>query len=250
MRRKKYVLSKKKKINSKVINWIKRILILLFALGASFYTITVVFIQSYTINTQAMNPTFTENETVLASPLSYGIQLLPETSRILRFSDPVPGDVVISVPGNFPETGIFTYALEGIVRFFTFQKISLFHNLYPAYFNQLQIKRVIAGPGETVYMEDFVFYIQDSPGMEFISEFERSPRPYRTQHPALPENWSADLPVSGDLPPVQLGENEYFLASDNRTANQDSRNYGAVAIDRIRSKVVLVYWPASSIRTP
>ena len=40
--------------------------------------------------------------------------------------------------------------------------------------------------------------------------------------------------------PVTLGENEYFVLGDYRTASKDSRVYGPIKTDDIKGEVILV----------
>jgi len=49
---------------------------------------------------------------------------------------------------------------------------------------------------------------------------------------------------------VDLGDGEYFVLGDNRTASQDSRDFGAVPRNAIFGRVLLVFWPLGDFGTP
>ncbi|MCD8077151.1 MAG: signal peptidase I [Lachnospiraceae bacterium] len=95
------------------------------------------------------------------------------------------------------------------------------------YQNKLLLKRVIAGPGDTVDIdEDGNVYVNDV----LLDE------PYLTEK-ALGES-DRDYPV-------QVPEDRYFVMGDNRTTSIDSRStaIGYIEEDQIVGKVVLRVWP-------
>ena len=49
---------------------------------------------------------------------------------------------------------------------------------------------------------------------------------------------------------VDLGNDQYFLLGDNRSASQDSRDYGPVPRNAIFGRVFLVYWPIGDFGSP
>jgi len=95
------------------------------------------------------------------------------------------------------------------------------------YQNKLLLKRVIAGPGDIVDIDEKGnVYVND----ELIDE------PYVTEK-SLGET---DLDY-----PYQVPENRYFVMGDNRSTSIDSRSsaIGCVETDQIVGKVVLRIWP-------
>ncbi|MCD8241753.1 MAG: signal peptidase I [Lachnospiraceae bacterium] len=95
------------------------------------------------------------------------------------------------------------------------------------YQNKLLLKRVIAGPGDTVDI--------DKEGNVYVNE-ELIDEPYLAEK-ALGET-DRDYPV-------QVPEGRYFVMGDNRTTSIDSRSsaIGYIETDQIVGKVVFRIWP-------
>ncbi|MCD8330465.1 MAG: signal peptidase I [Lachnospiraceae bacterium] len=99
------------------------------------------------------------------------------------------------------------------------------------YQNKLLLKRVIAGPGDTVDI--------DEEGNVYVNG-ELLDEPYVTEK-ALGET-DRDYPI-------QVPEDRYFVMGDNRTTSIDSRStaIGYIEEDQIVGKVILRIWPLSQI---
>ncbi|MCD7919610.1 MAG: signal peptidase I [Clostridiales bacterium] len=99
------------------------------------------------------------------------------------------------------------------------------------YQNKLLLKRVIAGPGDIVNIdEDGNVYVND----ELLDE------PYVTEK-SLGET---DLTY-----PYQVPESRYFVMGDNRATSIDSRSsaIGSIEEDQIVGKVILRIWPLNHL---
>lgn len=99
--------------------------------------------------------------------------------------------------------------------------------LYPNDHRKSYIKRVIAGPGDTLRIVNGQVYVNDRPLREpYVPARYRDTRSY---------------------PETTLGANEYFVMGDHRSISSDSRDFGPVARDLIYGKAVFVYWPANEM---
>lgn len=98
--------------------------------------------------------------------------------------------------------------------------------LYPNDTRKDYIKRVIAGPGQSVAMRDGVVYVDGE---------------------ALDEPYVVE-PGSDNLGPRQVPPGFIFVLGDNRTNSQDSRYFGFVSIDLLEGQAELVWWPPSEFR--
>lgn len=118
----------------------------------------------------------------------------------------IDGDIVVSVKRN-------TFQSGDIVAFY--------------YNNKILVKRVIAGPGDWVNIdEDGTVYVNDK----------------KLDEPYLAEQALGDCNI--ELP-YQIPENRFFVMGDHRSVSVDSRNtaVGCVAEEQIVGKLVLCIWP-------
>ena len=112
----------------------------------------------------------------------------------------------------------FIYHVESIQR----GDVVVFH--YPPDPSKSYIKRVIALPGDHLWIDRGEVYVNDKPIRE-----NYVPSTYR------------DLK---SYPEIVLPPNQYFVLGDHRNIASDSRDFGPVARSYIYGKAVLIYWPA------
>lgn len=103
---------------------------------------------------------------------------------------------------------------------------------YPRNPSQYYIKRIIALPGEKIQIKNgtIVVFTNEYPGGIEIDESY------------IPEN----IRTPGDVDAL-IGEREYFVLGDNRTASSDSRVWGKLEKDKIIGKAWVRGWPIEDI---
>lgn len=128
--------------------------------------------------------------------------------------------------------------------------------LYPRDEKISYIKRVIAGPGDTVQYLDKVLSINgkpvkaepiDDPSLkELISHsYDRKVlEPFLEELPngSHPIFYNPGSLLNTDYGPVTIPENKYFVLGDNRDRSSDSRIWGFVPVEHFIAKPVYVYF--------
>jgi len=220
---------------------------LLIAVFIAYMIITSLFINSYRVGSISMKPTLNDGDRVLVTPLIYGPMIPFTNTRINIGSKPRHGDIVVLEPPYIKILRFPLTVLEPVVGFFSLHRGSLRidaagNRIYP-----YMIKRVVGVPGDTVKMENFIVYIEQSGKSTYTRENELIRSNYRIVTDFKPSGWEKDLPFSGNIEPISLGRNEYFVLGDNRPESSDSRSWGIVKYSRILGKVIFRYWPPKRI---
>ena len=115
----------------------------------------------------------------------------------------------------------FVYHFESIRQ----GDVVVFH--YPRDPQKSYIKRVIAGPGDELRIDDGRTYVNG----------RLLPEPYVPRR--FHDSRSQDAMV---IPPDQ-----YFVMGDHRSISSDSRDFGPVSRELIYGKAAFVYWPAEDM---
>jgi signal peptidase I len=141
--------------------------------------------------------------------------------------------------------GIVNTVLDSLVRFCTLQRISLFPKE-----DTIFIKRVIALPGDTVSLNNFVVHVKPAGENYEYTESELSDRDYVPEIPQVSLLWDESIPFSSSMEPVTLKAEECFVLSDDRGNTNDSRTWGPVPASSITGRVLVRYWPPTRIGFP
>jgi signal peptidase I len=168
-------------------------------------------VKPYQIPSQSMEPTLDVGQRVLVNRFLY------------HFTDPAIGDIVVFHPPAGADKGTEC----GEVAKPSDQACG---TPTPEESSQNFIKRVVAGPGDTVSIRD---------GHPVVNGVEKTDEPYIT-------------PCGGgsvcNLPkPITIPPGDYFMMGDNRGASDDSRFWGPVPRQWIVGQAFATYWPPDRI---
>jgi signal peptidase I len=168
-----------------------------------------------------------------------GIKIMDQSLPFKR-GDIVLVDSAVNEQGKLPRK-----VLDGFVRFFTAQRVSLYGKE-----DRLYLKRIIGLPGDEIAMTNFVLRVKPAGSSYSLTEFELSDKPYYPAIPHVPALWDESLPFSGNMDRITLDDDECFVISDDRSNTNDSRSWGPVAPDMIVGRAVFRFWPLAKIGQP
>lgn len=170
-------------------------------------------VKPYQIPSESMEPTLDVGQRVLVNRFLY------------HFKDPQIGDVVVFHPPAGADNGTECGVVGGVPK-----------NGEPcpqpteAESSQNFIKRIVAGPGDTLSVKD---------GHPVVNGVEKSDEPYINPCGAGEQ---CNMPKQITIPPDM-----YFMMGDNRGASDDSRFWGPVPKEWIIGEAFATYWPPDRI---
>ena len=188
-----------------------------------------------------MQPTLAQGDRLFLIPMMYGPRARLFGWTFPGFSEPRRGDVVAVRPGYVASSTVWQRIIDPFVRFFTLQRIRAGDRA--GWRSSVQVKRIVGLPGDTIRIERFVAYIRPADSESFRIEQELIESQYQLVITPRPRDWDALDPFGEATGEVVLGENEYFVLSDNRAEGIDSRHWGPVSIEDIHGRIVHRYWP-------
>jgi len=166
-------------------------------------------VKPYQIPSQSMEPTLDVNERVLVNRFMY------------RFTDPEVGQVVVFHPPKGAEDTDQCGARR--------QPGEACPEPTPEQSDTNFIKRIVAGPGDTLSVEN---------GHPVVNG-ERAEEDFIVP---CGSGGACNLPEEITIPP-----DHYFMMGDNRGASDDSRFWGPVPRDWIIGQAFATYWPPQKI---
>ena len=209
--------------------------------------VSTFLVTGYGVASASMQPTLEPGDRLIVSSAPYGASMPLFGTRAPALGTPARGDLVVVRTSYAPRPPRLLYPVRSLVRFFTAGRLGGAEDDWRP---EVTLRRIVAVPGDTVRMDEFIFYVRDADSASFESEFEASGIRYPLIREGVPRDWSEDLPFASTMEEVELGDGEYFLASDNRIAGLDSRHRGPVAGEALLSRVLLRYWPLSRFGVP
>jgi signal peptidase I len=191
--------------------------IVALALGLALL-IQAFLIKPYQIPSGSMEPTLDINQRILVNRFIY------------HFTDPKPGDVVVFHPpaGVDPNNGGANGNGCGVVP----ENGEPCPEATPEKSGDTFIKRIVAGPGDSVSIKD---------GFPVVNGKTVKPDGYEI-NPCEPGGSGCDMPKEITVPP-----DHFFMMGDNRGQSDDSRFWGPLPEDWLIGKAFATYWPPNRI---
>jgi signal peptidase I len=162
--------------------------------------------QAFRIPSSSMEPQLQVGDRVVVSRLAYDLHE-PRRGDIVVFDCP-PGAGCLEEG----DRGLPARALDTVLEALLLRQPGV----------EEFIKRVVALPGETVEGREGRVWIDGAPLVE----------------PYLEEGT-----VTGDFPPVTVGEGRVWVMGDNRANSSDSRFFGQVEVETIVGRAFVRVWP-------
>ena len=196
---------------------IELVVIVALAVGLALL-IQAFLVKPYQIPSGSMEPTLDIGQRVLVDRVGY------------HFGDPDVGDIVVFHPPegavNGVQCGVPTSEHRGAPC----------PEPTPEEADTNFIKRIVAGPGDTLRIKD------GHPVVNGVMAKEDFIKP--CHDPSPPPN------QCNYLKPITIPPNEYFMMGDNRSSSDDSRFWGPVPRDWIIGQAFFTYWPPDRIGLP
>ncbi|MDR2136437.1 MAG: signal peptidase I [Treponema sp.] len=221
----------------RVLLWILAFLVFYNAVSSFFFSVRV-------LENDTMRPGLRPGDRFVLS--SFSLYSLLDRCGLASANLPLKrGDIVLADMAPEEKNGIVAGILDGALRFFTAQRVSLTNR--EEYF---YIKRVIGLPGDEISMTNFVIRIRPGGGLYTLTEYEVSGQDYVLDIPQIPALWDDSIPFSGNMDRIILGEGECFVLSDDRSNTNDSRTWGPIPLRNVAGKVLFRYWPPNRLGRP
>ncbi len=230
-----------KRRRSRIVRFVKTVLLIYVSLEL----LSVFGIKTWVVGSTTMIPTLEPKDRVLVAPSAYSL-FNPFTAKRHLLKQAERGDIVLMRLPSSSTPSWYKRMANSLLRFITLQRFGLDNNVNSAFV----IKRVIATPGDIIKMEGYLLQVKAAGSKHFLTEYEVSPEAYEIYAIKPTEAWDAKLPLSGYMPEVSLGPDEYFVAGDNRLTHADSRFFGPIKSGLVEAKVLLRYWPLTKIGRP
>lgn len=175
-------------------------------------------VKPYQIPSGSMEPTLDINQRILVNRF------------IFHFTDPKPGDVVVFHPPAGVDAN--NKSADGLGCGVQPEKGQPCPESTPEKSEDTFVKRVVAGPGDTVSIEG---------GLPVVNGKVVKPDGYEII-PCEPNGTGCNMPK-----PITVPEGHYYMMGDNRGQSDDSRYWGPLPEEWLIGKAFATYWPPNRI---
>lgn len=173
---------------------------IVFAVFVALFIRTFV-VQAFRIPSGSMEDTLLVGDFLLANKFIYGAPIPFTHTSLPALREPHPNDVVI------------------------FQ--------YPEDPSRDFIKRIVAGPGQTIEVRDKILYVDGKRTIDPARSKYIDPRIIHSNDPnSIRDNYG----------PAVVPKGHYFVMGDNRDNSDDSRYWGFLNRELIRGQAFMLYW--------
>ncbi|MDR2159808.1 MAG: signal peptidase I [Treponema sp.] len=218
-------------------------LFVFLALYVLYNSLTSFFFSMRVLKNDTMRPGLRAGDRLVFS--SFSVQRFLSDVNITGKSLPFERGSIVLVDLSLREKrNVFVPVLDGFVRFFTAQQLSLTGE------EEQYLKRVIGLPGDEVVMTNYILHVKPADSSYRLTEFELSDKPYDVEIPQVPALWDESIPFSGSMDRLVLGDNECFVLADDRSNTNDSRTWGPVELNLVTGKALFRYWPFMRLGRP
>jgi signal peptidase I len=212
-------------------------LIIILILYIVYNCLTAFFFSVWVVDNNTMQPGISAGDRLIFSSFAAPWNVTEDNSFLFK-----RGSVVLVDMRQERNQRLPMRILDGIVRFFTMQRVSIFSGR-----GQFYIKRVIALPGDEISMNNYIFRVKAAGSMFSLTEYELSAKPYHLSIPPVSDLWDDSLPFSGSMDTIILGPDECFVISDDRGNTNDSRTWGTISPSLITARAVIRILPLNKI---
>jgi signal peptidase I len=175
------------------------------------------WVRAYRVAGPLDAPNYLTGEIVLINLMAYDLKLPYSNLKLLAWAEPQPGDMVLfQIPNE-----------EGLI-----------------------IKRIAAGPGDVIAMQDNHLMLNDKPLLyqplprekfAWVPDENKLGSVVEEERGLSITHWITHTPeaeAQSSFAPVTVPAGHYFILGDNRDHSVDSREFGLVSRDRIKGKVI------------
>ena len=181
--------------------------------------------EPFRVPSNSMMPTLLTGDFILVNKFDYGFRLPISNSKLVEFSKPNRGDVIVFRYPNYEKN--------------------------PGYSGVDFIKRIVAGPGDVIsYKNDQLTINDNSMDIKIIGPYIGVDSGKPMNNYKLAQEFINSMPheillnpkgYSKELPEITIPEGHYFVMGDNRAHSSDSRFWGFVPEDYILGRAIGIW---------